>query len=227
MPDVGLYIPVACLFHRFIRRNGCFYSSRIVQRAVVRRGVPLLRVPCVAAAGDRGLQVAGELFGAGAGDQDAVLVNIRYFDQVAPFGGVEAHPFEVLQVEEVAVVAEESVAAEKGHQPAQFAPFDLPHGGDLLVAEFGNVEQAEDVQPLVVEDDPARDRERHQGDDGRHERGEPRREIAALVEVVESEAQGGEDGQVEDRVGQRPPADAVFIDLHRVRCRSCRGAPGR
>ena len=113
--------------------------------------------------------------GIGARDVEPVFVDVRYLDEVAPLRGVEPHAVEPPQVDEVAVVAEESASAEDRHEPLHPPGVHTAHRGDFVAADLGDVEQATDFDRLVRDDDPAGDRQRHQGDQRHDERREPRR----------------------------------------------------
>ena len=183
-----------------------------VPRADVAQG-ELLAWRAVAARGGEQLR---EQLRLAARDVEPLLVEVGDLHQVAPLRGVEAHVPEGLQVEEVAVVAEEAVAAEERQEPLHAPRVDAPHRGDLVAPDLGDVEQAADLDRRVGDDDALRDGERHERDDRPDERGEPRREVAPLVEQVQPRAQQREQCQDAGRKVDRAAVEPIFVAVLHV-----------
>ena len=116
----------------------------------------------------------------------------------------------------MSVITEEPAAPEYREEPFHPPRVDPAYRGDFVAADFGDVQQAADLHPVVGHDDPPGDRQRHERYERHDERGEPRREVSAFVEVVEQPAQQPECGQIDDRPIEGRAAETVFIDaLHR------------
>ena len=111
----------------------------------------------------------------------------------------------------MSVITEEPAAPEYRKEPFHPPRVDPANRGDLVAADFGDVQQAAHLDLFVGDHDPAGDRQRHQGDERHDERGEPGREVAPFVEVVQQPAQQYEDHQIDQRPVDRPAAETVFI----------------
>ena len=83
-------------------------------------------------------QFGHQPIGIRARDVEPVLIDVGDLDEVAPLGGVDPDAVQTSQIEEVAVVAEESVSAEDGDHPLHAAIFDPADRCDFVVWRVAN-----------------------------------------------------------------------------------------
>ena len=125
----------------------------------------------------------------GARHVEPLLVYVGDLHEVLPLRSVQTYAFEPAQVQKMAVVTEESAAAEERKEPFHPLGIDAAYRGDLPALYLGDVQQTAHLDLFVRNHDVAGNRQRHQGDERHDERREPGREITSLVEVVQQAAQ--------------------------------------